>query len=96
MIGGVILPMVLFSLPAVRRSNGWLLVSALLVIGGVIMNRIDVGLVALSRPPGVGYFPAWSEFAVTIGVIAAGVTAFGLVARYLPLFGEHPHTEAEA
>jgi Ni/Fe-hydrogenase subunit HybB-like protein len=96
MIVGVILPMVLFSLPAVRRSNGWLLLGALLVVGGVVMNRFDVSLVGLSRPPGVGYFPAWSEFAVTIAVIAAGVTAYGLVARYLPLFGEHAHAEAEA
>jgi len=96
MIGGVILPMVLFSLPAVRRSSGWLLVGALLVIGGVVMNRFDVSLAGLSRPPGVGYFPAWSEFAVTLAIIAAGVSAYGLVARYLPLFGEHPHVEAEA
>lgn len=96
MIVGVILPMVLFSLPAVRRSSGWLLVGAILVIGGVIMNRFDVSLAGLSRPPGVGYFPAWSEFAVTIAIIAAGVSAYGLVARYLPLFGEHPHAEAEA
>jgi len=88
MIGGVILPMVLFSLPAVRRSSGWLLVSALLVIGGVIMNRFDVSLVGLARREGAGYFPHWMEFAVTLGIVAAGVTAFGLVARNLPLF-EH-------
>jgi Ni/Fe-hydrogenase subunit HybB-like protein len=94
MIGGVIAPMVLFSLPAVRRSNGLMLVSALLVIGGVVMNRFDVSLVGLARPAGVGYFPSWMEFVVTIGIVAAGVTAFGLVAKNLPLFGEHAHGEA--
>lgn len=93
-IGGVIAPMVLFSLPAVRRSNGLMLVSALLVIGGVVMNRFDVSLVGLARPEGVGYFPNWMEFVVTIGIVAAGVTVFGLVARNLPLFGEHAHGEA--
>jgi len=93
-VGGVIAPMVLFSLPAVRRSGGWLLVSALLVIGGVIMNRFDVSLVGLARPEGVGYFPNWMEFAVTLGILAAGVTAFWLVARNLPLFGEPAHAEA--
>jgi Ni/Fe-hydrogenase subunit HybB-like protein len=92
-IGGVIAPMVLFSLPAVRRSNGLLLLSAMLVIGGVVMNRFDVSLVGLARPEGVGYFPNWMEFVVTIGIVAAGVTAFGLVARNLPLFGEHAHGE---
>jgi Ni/Fe-hydrogenase subunit HybB-like protein len=92
-IGGVILPMVLFSLPAVRRSSGWLLVSALLVVGGVIMNRFDVSLVGLARPHGASYFPSWMEFAVTLGILAGGVTAFGLVARNLPLFGKHAHGE---
>jgi Ni/Fe-hydrogenase subunit HybB-like protein len=94
MIFGVIVPMVLFSLPAVRRSNGLMLVGALFVIGGVIMNRFDVSLVGLARPEGVGYFPAWSEFMVTIGIVAGGVTAFWLVAANLPLFGEHAHGEA--
>jgi len=93
-IGGVIAPMVLFSLPAVRRSSGLLLASALLVIGGVVMNRFDVSLVGLARPDGVGYFPSWMEFVVTLGIIAGGVMAFGLAARNLPLFGEHAHGEA--
>lgn len=92
-VGGVIAPMVLFSLPAVRRSGGWLLVSALLVVGGVIMNRFDVSLVGLARPDGVGYFPSWMEFAVTLGILSAGVTAFWLVASNLPLFGEPAHAE---
>jgi Ni/Fe-hydrogenase subunit HybB-like protein len=93
-IGGVIAPMILFSLPAVRRSNGLLLLSALLVIGGVVLNRFDVSLVGLARPDGVGYFPSWMEFAITIGIIAAGVSAFGLVAKNMNLFGEHAHGEA--
>jgi Ni/Fe-hydrogenase subunit HybB-like protein len=94
MIFGVIVPMVLFSLPAVRRSNGLLLLSALFVIGGVIMNRFDVSLVGLARPEGAGYFPSWMEFAVTLGILAGGVTVFWLVARNLPLFGEPAHAEA--
>jgi len=95
MIVGVIVPMVLFSLPKVRRSSGWLLVGALLVIGGVVMNRFDVSLVGLARPAGASYFPSWMEFVVTLGILAGGVTAFGLVARNLPLFGEHAHAEAK-
>jgi Ni/Fe-hydrogenase subunit HybB-like protein len=95
MVFGVIVPMVLFSLPAVRRSNGLMLLSALFVIGGVVMNRFDVSLVGLARPEGVGYFPSWMEFALTIGIIAGGVTVFGLVAKNLPLFGEHAHGEAK-
>jgi len=96
-IGFVALPMVLFSLRAVRESSGWLLFSALLVIGGVILSRFAVSLIALGRPEfAASYVPHPLEFAVTVGVVAAGVAAFALVARYLPLFVEEaPSTAAE-
>ncbi|MGQ9572115.1 MAG: NrfD/PsrC family molybdoenzyme membrane anchor subunit [Dehalococcoidia bacterium] len=90
MVGFVALPMVLFSLPFVRQSNAWLLFSAFLVISGVILSRFAVSLIALGRPEfAASYWPHPLEFAVTIGIVAAGVAAFGLVARYLPLFVEH-------
>jgi Ni/Fe-hydrogenase subunit HybB-like protein len=96
-LGFALLPMVLFSLPAVRRSEALLLSSALLVVSGVILSRFAVSLIALGRPEfAASYVPHPLEFAVTIGIVAAGVAAFGLVARYLPLFAEHgtaPSTE---
>lgn len=86
-VGGVILPMVLFALPAVRRSATALFLTASLVVGGLIFNRINVGLVGFSRPAdAASYVPHWMEFFITFGIVAAGLIAFGLVARYLPLF----------
>jgi Ni/Fe-hydrogenase subunit HybB-like protein len=94
-IGFVALPMVLFSLPAVRESNAWLLFGALLVISGVILSRFAVSLIALGKPEfAASYVPHPLEFAVTIGIISAGVAAFGLVARYLPLFVEQAPSPA--
>jgi len=89
MLGFVLLPMVLFSLPAVRQSSAGLMFSAFLVISGVILSRFAVSLIAIGKPEfAASYVPHPLEFAVTIGVVAAGVAAFGLVARYLPLFTE--------
>jgi Ni/Fe-hydrogenase subunit HybB-like protein len=84
---GVIVPMILFALPAVRRSGALLVVPACLVVGGIILNRIDVGIIGFSRPvDSATYVPHWMELFTTFGIVAAGVLAFGLVARYLPLF----------
>jgi Ni/Fe-hydrogenase subunit HybB-like protein len=95
MIGFVALPMVLFSLPAVRQSSAGLLFGALLVISGVVLSRFAVSLIAIGRPEfAASYVPHPLEFAVTIGIVAAGVTAFGLVARYLPLFTEYAPSQA--
>jgi Ni/Fe-hydrogenase subunit HybB-like protein len=96
-IGFVALPMVLFSLRAVRESSGWLLFSSLLVVSGVILSRFAVSLIALGRLEfAASYAPHPLEFAVTVGIVAIGVAAFGIVARYLPLFVEEaPGTAAE-
>jgi Ni/Fe-hydrogenase subunit HybB-like protein len=94
-VGFVFLPMVLFSLPAVRQSSAGLLFSSLLVISGVILSRFAVSLIAIGRPEfAASYVPHPLEFAVTIGIIAWGVAAFGLAARYLPLFVKHTHIPA--
>lgn len=86
MIGGVILPIVLFSLPAVRQNGQRLLAAALFVVGGLILNRFDVSLIGWARPAGAWYVPHWMELAITLGIVAGGVVAYGLAARFLPLF----------
>lgn len=84
---GVILPMVLFALPAIRRSGAALVVAACLVVGGIILNRINVGLLGFSRPvDSATYVPHWMELFTTFGIVAAGVLAFWLAVRYLPVF----------
>jgi Ni/Fe-hydrogenase subunit HybB-like protein len=95
MIGFVTLPMVLFSLPAVRRSSGWLMFSAFLVVSEVVLSRFAVSLIAIGEPQfAASYVPHPLEFAVTIGIVAWGVAVFGLAARYLPLFVTHGHRRA--
>jgi Ni/Fe-hydrogenase subunit HybB-like protein len=85
---GVILPMLLFAIPAVRRSQAWLFTGALMVVTGLVLNRFDVGLLMWNRPAGSWYVPSWMEFAVSFGVIAALVLAYDWVARHLRLFEE--------
>lgn len=92
-IGGVILPIVLFSMESVRQSRSRLFWSAMLVVGGLVLNRFNVSLLALSPRPGTTYFPHWMELAITVGVVSAGVLAFTLANRYLPV--TH-HEAAEA
>jgi Ni/Fe-hydrogenase subunit HybB-like protein len=87
--------MVLFSLPAVRRSSAWLMFSAFLVVSEVVLSRFAVSLIAIGEPQfAASYVPHPLEFAVTIGIVAWGVAVFGLAARYLPVFVTHGHRRA--
>jgi Ni/Fe-hydrogenase subunit HybB-like protein len=93
-IGGAILPIILFSLESVRKSRSKVFWSAALVVGGLILNRFNVTLLALAPRPDTTYFPHWMEFAVTIGVVAFGVLVFTLANRYLPVVHHEGASEA--
>ncbi len=81
-VGGVILPIILFALPQVRRSRRGLFRSALLVIGGLILNRFNVALFGLK---GALYVPSWMEFAVTVGLVSVGLLVYAFTVQNFPV-----------
>jgi Ni/Fe-hydrogenase subunit HybB-like protein len=88
---GAVLPIVWFTRRANRESSRGLLLGALFVIGGLMLNRFDVSLLALHHLGSQAYTPNLMEFAISFGIISAGILTFGLIAKYFPLFesGEH-------
>jgi len=91
---GVILPIILFSLPNVRQSRNLLFWTAILVIIGLIINRFNVSLLALEPRPGTSYFPHWMEFAISAGLIADALLIFMTANRVLPIM--HHETTAQS
>jgi Ni/Fe-hydrogenase subunit HybB-like protein len=93
---GSVTPMVLFSLRKVRSSANGLLYSSVILLGGMVLNRFNVSWFAVKHPDplsyvptfmsNVHYLPSVPEISVSIGIFAAGILAFGLVAKYLPVF----------
>jgi Ni/Fe-hydrogenase subunit HybB-like protein len=90
---GVIVPMLLFAVKPWRYKPGVLFGGALsIVLFGVVLNRLNVGIVGLWPYTGNIYFPSWMEIIVTVTLVSIGVIVFGLAAKYLPLFhDEHNH-----
>lgn len=83
--GGLLLPLILFAIPVVRQSRVLLFWSGLLVVLGLILNRFNASLVALTPRPDTIYFPHFMEFAISIAIVAAGIMAYILANRYLPI-----------
>ena len=99
---GVVTPIVWFSMKENRESANGLLTGAIIVLGGMILNRFNVSWFAVKHPDplfymptfmsNVKYFPTLPEVAVSLGIFAAGIMAFGLAAKYFPVFeSEHSH-----
>ena len=95
---GVILPMLLLALPAVRRNSGRLYGAAVLVVAGFVVNRLNVSITGLEGAQGGHYVPTVAEGIITLMLVGIGFAAFGLAVRFLPVMAtvEEPELAASA
>lgn len=81
-----VVPFALLFFPSFQQRPRLLIIPATLVIGGIVLNRINVFLVAYLPPYATErYFPALPEFAVTAGLIATIVLIYRFAALNLPI-----------
>jgi formate dehydrogenase iron-sulfur subunit len=96
LLGGIV-PLALLSTRALRERRDLLMIAALLAVLGVVYNRVNVVLLAMTfngRMPWVAphsYAPSIFEWGISIGLIAATIFLFGLGARLVPIL---PKAEA--
>jgi Ni/Fe-hydrogenase subunit HybB-like protein len=82
---GAFLPGTLLLSARVRYDRVKLFGCALLVILGVVMNRLNVCLVGMLATSPHGYLPSWTEIVVTAGIIAGGLLILSLMNQSLPI-----------
>src|SRR5512140_3076467 len=81
-----ILPIILMLFRRIRESAQGLYLVSILVVLGFVMNRLNVSITGMEGAAGMRYIPKWTEVAVTLSIVAAGVAAFAVAVRYLPIF----------
>lgn len=79
----VLIPMIMFSIPSVRRKPMQMFTAAILVVVGLLLNRFNVSLVAFDAG---AYAPTWIELFITIGMVAIGAFVFTIASRFLAVF----------
>ncbi len=94
MLFGVIIPWLMLLVPSLRARASTRFIAAFLIVAGVVINRINVFLVAYQPPfPERPYFPSLGELAITIGFIAALMLAYRFTVYFLPVLAP-AHKEA--
>jgi Ni/Fe-hydrogenase subunit HybB-like protein len=53
---------------------------------GFVTNRLNVSVIGFETYAGNHYLPKWTEFSVTMMIIAMGFALFRLAVQYLPIF----------
>ena len=81
-----VIPITMLSFKKVRLSPGGLYLASVCTVLGFITNRLNIALIGFETYVGHHYVPKWTEFMVTLMIVAAGFFLFGLAVRYLPIF----------
>jgi Ni/Fe-hydrogenase subunit HybB-like protein len=86
MILGVIVPWLMLLSERVRRSRRALFAACGMIVGGVLLNRVNVFVVAYKPPVSeASYFPAVGEILITAGLIATLMFIYRFLVTHLPV-----------
>jgi Ni/Fe-hydrogenase subunit HybB-like protein len=94
-VGFVLLPTVLFLRAIRKRSVKMVQFTAFLTGLGVILNRLNVSVIAFKWYETVRYYPSWMEIEVTAAIICMELWVFRWVINRMPVFGAHHEAEEE-
>jgi Ni/Fe-hydrogenase subunit HybB-like protein len=85
-----IIPCALLFIPQTRQTRTGQWIVAGMGVFGVVLNRIDVGgLVHVGRGSEF-YLPAWTELAISAGVVSAAALAFLFILERFKIWEERP------
>ncbi|OGC83599.1 MAG: hypothetical protein A2V73_06505 [candidate division Zixibacteria bacterium RBG_19FT_COMBO_42_43] len=88
---GFVLAPCLFLFWASRRNSvGLVRLGAIWAILGVILNRVNVSMIAFNWNQTDRYVPRWSEIAITITIITVGILTFRFMVNRMPVLYHHP------
>lgn len=87
---GTIVPIILLAYRPMRENREGLFATAVMVITGFLLNRLNVSVTGLEASSGAHYFPKWTEVSVTLSLVGAGFLFFALAVRYLGVFESEP------
>jgi Ni/Fe-hydrogenase subunit HybB-like protein len=95
MLGFVLLPSLLFAWGARNRRVEAVRVAAVLGVLGIVLNRINVSIVAWDYDNPHHYLPSWMELAVSLTLVTVGVLAFRWIVNRMPVLREPADLAAE-
>jgi Ni/Fe-hydrogenase subunit HybB-like protein len=90
LLGFGLIPCGLFILGMKRRSAIWVRIAAAMTMIGIILNRLNVSIIAFKWYAPVRYRPTWMEVAVTLAIICAEIWVFRWCVRRMPVLNEPP------
>ncbi len=87
-LGFVLVPCVMFAYAVRNRNIGVVKVAATLALLGIILNRLNVTMIAFNWYAEHRYYPSWQEYVVTLMVVFTEIWVFRWVVTRMPVFSK--------
>ncbi|MEW6726999.1 MAG: hypothetical protein AB1327_08585, partial [Bacillota bacterium] len=62
--------------------------ASVLVVAGIILNRMNVVFTGMATASGGSYFPSWMEWSITIGLVSLLIVAYCFIVENFAIFEE--------
>lgn len=95
LVGGIVIPMILFTVAILRNNVRLVQITAVITAIGVILNRLNISVIAFKWYSAQRYYPTWMEVWVTAAVICMEIWAFRWIVSRMPILREHPQFREE-
>lgn len=88
LLGFVLVPCVMFTYAVRNRRAGLLRLAAAGALIGVLLNRLNISVIAFNWQSAERYFPSWQEFIVTLTVLFTEIWVFRWIVLRMPVLRE--------
>lgn len=89
-LGFVLVPCILFTEAVRKKSTRLIRFAAVLTLLGVVLNRMNISVIAFKWDAAVRYVPTWMEIEVTLAVIFAEIWVFRWIVNRMPVLSDPP------
>ncbi len=90
MLGFVLAPMILFFYSYRTYNVTAIKIAAIITILGIVLNRLNVSIIAFRWDAAVHYVPSWMEIVISMAVILTQIWIFRWVITRMPVLREPP------
>jgi Ni/Fe-hydrogenase subunit HybB-like protein len=87
-VGLVLVPSLLFAYGARHNKARPVKVAAVMVVCGIILNRLNVSVIAFNWTNPIRYVPSWMEVWISLTLVTLGVVAFRWIVHRMPILRE--------
>jgi len=88
MLGFILLPSVMYAWGARNKRADVVRVAGVIGVTGIVLNRLNISLIAFNWNQPVRYVPSWMEISVSLALVTLGVLSFRWIVNRMPVLHE--------